>query len=121
MRVKLLEVDFITFFLLFFIDERVRVGLHNAKMKGIKIGRKKTRPSELIRRLRSKGLTYKEISRIAGCSQGAVSTEIKSWAKEKSENGDSEIVSTDIPAMKNEPTIEAEEELEVEPLEIIRF
>ena len=92
-------------------------------MKGLKIGRKKTRPSELIRRLRSKGLTYKEISRIAGCSQGAVSSELKSWAKEKSEkeDGQVDVGSGDIPAMKNESTVEAEEELEIEPLEIVRF
>lgn len=43
---------------------------------GVRIGRKKTRPSALIRRLRSKGLTFREI---ANCSQGSVALEIKEW------------------------------------------
>lgn len=65
------------------IAERVRAGLHNAKMKGVRIGRKKTRPSQLIRRLRSKGMVYREIARIAGCSPGAVSAEVRAWKKEQ--------------------------------------
>jgi DNA invertase Pin-like site-specific DNA recombinase len=59
------------------IAERVRNGLANAKAKGIKIGRVKTRDSDLIRKLRSSGMTYKEIARIAKCSSGAVSAEVR--------------------------------------------
>ena len=65
------------------IRERVINGLRAAKERGVKIGRKKTRPSALIRRLRSKGLTYAEIARLANCSQGSVSLEMKEWQKEK--------------------------------------
>jgi DNA invertase Pin-like site-specific DNA recombinase len=70
------------------IRERVINGLRAAKERGVKIGRKKTRPSALIRRLRSKGLTYSEISRLANCSQGSVSVELKQWEKEKAEGNE---------------------------------
>jgi DNA invertase Pin-like site-specific DNA recombinase len=66
------------------IRERVINGLKAAKERGVKIGRKKTRPSALIRRLRSKGLTFRQISELANCSQGSVALEIKEWDKEKS-------------------------------------
>jgi len=59
------------------IAERVRNGLANAKAKGIRIGRLKTRDSDLIRKLRASGMTYRQISIIAKCSAGAVSTEIR--------------------------------------------
>ena len=102
------------------VAERVRVGLHNAKMKGIKIGRKKTRPSELIRRLRSKGLVYREIARIAGCSQGAVASELREWKKEQ-ESGQMTTFSDDIP-LPEESNAEPENEIEeLTPLEIVRF
>ena len=68
------------------IRERVINGLKAAKERGVKIGRKKTRPSALIRRLRSKGLTFREIARLANCSQGSVALEVKAWNMEK-ENG----------------------------------
>ena len=56
----------------------------NAKAKGIRIGRLKTRDSDLIRKLRLRGVSYREIARIAGCSSGAVSAEIKAMKNEKS-------------------------------------
>ncbi len=59
------------------IAERVRNGLANAKAKGVRLGRLKTRDSDLIRKLRASGMTYKQISIIAKCSSGAVSAEIK--------------------------------------------
>lgn len=65
--------------------ERVRNGLNNAKAKGIKLGRKKTRDSALIRQLFLSGVTYREISRIAKCSSGAVSAEVRELKKELSE------------------------------------
>jgi len=39
--------------------ERVKNGLANAKAKGVKLGRKKTRDSAMIRELYKKGFTYK--------------------------------------------------------------
>ena len=106
------------------LAERVRNGLANAKAKGIKIGRKKTRPSELIRRLRQKGITYKEIARICGCSQGAIATELKLWEKEKKEGRESIIIEEDIPPVIIESSIEKIEiplpELP-KPVETIRF
>lgn len=41
------------------IAERVRNGLANAKAKGIRIGRLKTRDSDLIRKLKASGMTYR--------------------------------------------------------------
>ena len=67
------------------IRERVVNGLRAAKERGVRIGRKKTRPSALIRRLRSKGLTYRRIAELSNCSQGSVSLEIRQWEKEKAE------------------------------------
>lgn len=54
------------------IVERVKNGLKNAKMKGIHIGRKKTRPSALIRTLRRSGLSYNAIARVTNVSEGAI-------------------------------------------------
>jgi DNA invertase Pin-like site-specific DNA recombinase len=59
------------------VAERVRNGLLNAKAKGIRIGRLKTRDSDLIRKLRASGMTFREISKIAKCSTAAVSAEMK--------------------------------------------
>jgi len=68
------------------IAERVRNGLANAKAKGIRIGRLKTRDSDLIRKLRASGMTFRHIAKIAKCSTGAVGAEMramKSEAKKK--------------------------------------
>lgn len=64
------------------IAERVRNGLANAKAKGIRVGRLKTRDSDLIRKLKMKGMTYRDIAKIAGCSSGAVSAEIRAMKAE---------------------------------------
>jgi DNA invertase Pin-like site-specific DNA recombinase len=65
------------------IAERVRNGLANAKAKGIRIGRLKTRDSDLIRKLRASGMTYRQIATIARCSSGAVSAELRALKTEK--------------------------------------
>jgi DNA invertase Pin-like site-specific DNA recombinase len=65
------------------IAERVRNGLANAKAKGIRIGRLKTRDSDLIRKLRASGMTYRQIATIAKCSSGAVSAELRALKVEK--------------------------------------
>ena len=64
------------------IVERVRCGLKNAKAKGIHIGRKKTRPSDLIRTLRRSGLSYSAISKVTNASEGAISAELRAWREE---------------------------------------
>ncbi len=64
------------------IAERVRNGLANAKAKGVRLGRLKTRDSDLIRKLRASGMTYRQIGIIAKCSSGAVSAEIKKMKAE---------------------------------------
>lgn len=105
------------------IRERVVNGLKAAKERGVKIGRKKTRPSALIRRLRSKGLTFRQISELANCSQGSVALEIKEWDLEKSKgiirNLDEEISQE----LTNEKQESKTEELLPPPLPIpvVRF
>lgn len=65
------------------ICERVRNGLANAKAKGIRIGRLKTRDSDLIRKLRASGMTYRQIATISRCSAGAVGAELRAMKAEK--------------------------------------
>jgi DNA invertase Pin-like site-specific DNA recombinase len=68
------------------IAERVRNGLANAKAKGVRLGRLKTRDSDLIRKLRASGMTYRQIGQIARCSSGAVSAEIRQMKLEGAGN-----------------------------------
>jgi DNA invertase Pin-like site-specific DNA recombinase len=104
------------------LAERVRNGLANAKAKGIRIGRKKIRPSELIRRLRLKGITYKEISRISGVSQGAIATELKQWEEEKKNGKETIVLEDDIPAVEIiEKAPQPTPEPIPEPIKTIRF
>ena len=70
--------------------ERVKNGLANAKAKGIKIGRKKTRDSVLIRKLFDAGSTYREMANICKCSSGAVGAEIKVYKMELKEKNELE-------------------------------
>jgi len=65
------------------IAERVRNGLANARAKGKRIGRVKTRNSVLIRNLLDAGLPFREIARIARCSHGSVNCEKKLYFAEK--------------------------------------
>lgn len=65
------------------LAERVRNGLANARAKGVRIGRLKTRDSDLIRKLRASGLTFRECARIAGCSTGAVGAEMRALKAER--------------------------------------
>ncbi len=65
------------------VAERVRNGLANAKAKGIRIGRLKTRDSDLIRKLRASGMTFRDIAKIAKCSSGAVAAEMRALKSEK--------------------------------------
>jgi DNA invertase Pin-like site-specific DNA recombinase len=65
------------------IAERVRNGLANARAKGKRIGRAKLRDSELIRKLRRAGLSYRAIATIAKCSHGSVHAELLALKKEE--------------------------------------
>lgn len=58
------------------IRSRVNAGLAEAKRKGIKLGRRKTRPSDLIRELKSKGYTFRRIAELANCSISTVWEEL---------------------------------------------
>ena len=67
------------------IADRVKIGLANARAKGKLIGRKKLRDSDLIRKLRKAGMTYRQIAVIARCSHGSVHSEIVALRKEEAE------------------------------------
>ncbi|MCB0362219.1 MAG: recombinase family protein [Bdellovibrionales bacterium] len=58
------------------IRTRVKAGLEQARRRGVTLGRRKSRPSELIRELRSKGYTYRRISELAGCSVSTAWSEL---------------------------------------------
>lgn len=59
------------------IAERVRNGLANAKAKGKRLGAPRRRPSELIRILASKGMSCRQIAKVAGCSHTTVARELR--------------------------------------------
>ena len=65
------------------ISQRVKAGLANARAQGKKLGRKKTRPSEIIRALLKQKMTYLENAKIAGCSHGCISAEKREMLKEE--------------------------------------
>ena len=67
------------------IVHRVKAGLENARRKGVRIGRKKERNSDLIRALLKKGLSYRSIASIAECSHGSIYAEKKQMLKEEAE------------------------------------
>jgi DNA invertase Pin-like site-specific DNA recombinase len=88
------------------IAERVRNGLRNAKAKGKHIGRKKLRDSELIRKLRKAGLTYRGIATIAKCSHGSVHAELLAEKREQKE------------AIEKAKALKAEEEAKIDSFAI---
>ncbi len=78
------------------IQERVKNGLKNAKMKGVQIGRKKTRPSEMIRALLKKGLPYRTIASVTGTSHGSVGLEKRLMLQEEAQ---AKLVATNAPVV----------------------
>lgn len=60
-------------------------GLAKAKATGRRIGRTKTRNDTLIWTLFDAGLSFREIPKIAGCSQGSVNSARKEYLKEKTD------------------------------------
>jgi DNA invertase Pin-like site-specific DNA recombinase len=65
------------------IAERVRNGLANARAKGKRLGRPQKRNNELIRELLSRGLSYRQIARIAKCSHWSIAEVAKTMRSEK--------------------------------------
>lgn len=67
------------------IADRVKCGLANARAKGKLIGRKKMRDSDLIRKLKKAGMSYRQIAEVARCSHGSVSAEVAAMKREEEE------------------------------------
>ncbi len=59
------------------IAERVKNGLVNARAKGKTLGRPKTRNSDLIRSLRAKGYTYRQIRNLLGVGSAAITAALR--------------------------------------------
>jgi DNA invertase Pin-like site-specific DNA recombinase len=96
------------------IVERVKNGLKNARAKGVILGRKKTRPSELIRALLKSGMTFRAAAKVAGCSQGAISSEKRQMKLEEKtaqeaisfkEQTENQIATEELVAQENGPAI----------------
>ena len=64
------------------IVQRVKAGLARAKANGKHIGRKRTRPSEMIRKVLVRSTTYREAAFLCKTSQGSVSLEAKEMREE---------------------------------------
>lgn len=63
------------------ISERVKNGMKNAKAKGKKVGRPKTRNTDLIMSLRAKGYTYNQIRELLGIGHGTITNAIRESLK----------------------------------------
>ncbi len=80
----------------------------------------------MIRRLRSKALTYRKIAELSNCSQGSVALEIRQWEEEKTKgverNLDNEINTELIEPLEPKST-EVDEEGSIPPLPVpvVRF
>lgn len=59
------------------LSERTKNGLKAAKLRGTKLGAKKTVNSVMILKLAKEGLSQREIARIVGCSPSSVCREMK--------------------------------------------
>jgi DNA invertase Pin-like site-specific DNA recombinase len=91
------------------IAERVKAGLANARAKGKLIGRKKTRDSDLIRKLLKSKMTYRQIAQIAKCSHGSVWAEKVAMEKEEAESFEAKEAGVQFPEVidsnKNVPLV----------------
>ncbi len=65
------------------IVQRVKAGLEAAKKRGVRLGRSKTRPSNLILQLKAEGMSFRRIAKVAGCSVAAVQRELASVSKQQ--------------------------------------
>lgn len=59
------------------VVQRVKAGLARAKLRGVHIGRRKTRPSQMIRKVLMRGVTYREAAHLCQTSQGSICLEAK--------------------------------------------
>jgi DNA invertase Pin-like site-specific DNA recombinase len=64
------------------IIQRVKSGLARAKANGVHIGRKKTRPSEMIRKVLIRGTTFRQAAHLCNTSQGSISVEAREMRAE---------------------------------------
>lgn len=67
--------------------ERVKVGLNNARAKGKRLGRARTRNSALIRELAKQKYSQRQIAKLAGCSRTTVMRELREHGTQTSHAG----------------------------------
>lgn len=65
---------------------RTKRGLHQARLEGKLVGRKKKRDSELIRKLLRAGMTMRQVAAISKSSQGSVFQEKQAMMAEETNN-----------------------------------
>ncbi len=97
------------------IQERVKAGMRNAKMKGKIIGRVRKRNDVLIHSLLEAGLSFREVARIAKCSHGSVSASKKELLAKKAKIEQEKIQELQIQIKQNtsEETIETMKSMNV--------
>lgn len=66
--------------------ERVKVGLNNARAKGKRLGRARTRNSTLIRELAKQKYSQRQIAKLANCSRTTVMRELREAVTESINN-----------------------------------
>ena len=86
------------------IQERVKAGMRNAKMKGKIIGRVRKRNDVLIHSLLEAGLSFREVARIAKCSHGSVSASKKELIAKKAKIEQEKIQELQIQIKQNSST-----------------
>lgn len=102
------------------IAERVRNGLANARAKVVRIGRIKTRDSDLIRKLRASGMTYRQIAMISKCSAGAVSAELRAMKAEKTKAQEASVEIAIAPSEQSQSNTSIHQEIDM-PFEELKL
>jgi hypothetical protein len=59
------------------ITANALASIKKAKERGNKMGRKRTRPTAMIKHLRSQGLSYRRIAEVVGVSIGSIQRALK--------------------------------------------
>lgn len=78
------------------IRERTMLGLAHAVANGTKLGRPLESDYDELVRLRSQGLSYREIERRTGCSSGAINRAVQAASKSPTGDGEKSAAKTEV-------------------------